>query len=75
MIPVWPYFEASGAFAGGCLGVSGDDSGLALLWGIRGLCRRCPEMTPAWPNSALADLILGLKFQEVSKNDSGSALF
>ena len=32
-------------------------------------------MTPAWPNSALADLIPGLKFQEVSENDSGLALF
>ena len=32
-------------------------------------------MTPVWPNSAPADLVLGLRFQEVSKNDSGLALF
>ena len=53
MTPVWPYFEASGAFAGSV----------------------CPEMTPVWPNSAPADPVLGLRFQEVSKNDSGLAFF
>ena len=64
-IPAWPYFEASGAFT---LVVRHPGP-------LQRVSRGCPEMTPVWPYSAPADLILGLRFQAVSRNDCGLALF
>ena len=65
MTPVWPYWARKE-------GGSENDSG----WPCSGPKQGGPEMTPVWPylkkrKTIPADLILALRLQGGSRNDSG----